>query len=63
MSTPAQPKPHIQRSIFILPGGSRFVNATTAPGSGRSPSTQRSSFASAGISRSEPGVWPGKNLL
>jgi hypothetical protein len=27
MLTPAQPESHIQRSIFILPGGFGFVNA------------------------------------
>ena len=27
MLTPAQPESHIQRSIFILPGSSPFVNA------------------------------------
>src|SRR6266849_598583 len=34
MLTPAQPRPRMHRSIFILPGSSRFVNATTALGSG-----------------------------
>src|SRR5260370_4169919 len=31
MLTPAEPESHIQRSIFILPGSSSFVNATRMP--------------------------------
>ncbi len=31
MLTPAQPESHIQRSIFILPGSSPFVNAMGVP--------------------------------
>jgi hypothetical protein len=60
MLTPAKPESHIQRSIFILPGSSPFVNAMAVL---PAPKMQRSHLLSTGRSPSTTKAWLIKNLL
>jgi hypothetical protein len=65
MSTPAQPESHIQRSVFILPGSSTFVNATGVPaswGSARAGNVVPPSSSNGPHTLGAPGL-AAKNLL